>query len=126
MGPGYADDDPILETTGYRYVYLGAPDLDAAQNDTLLNLLPATGAAMPATVITATQPAPAPDQTIDPTVVARVRASDDLRQRYNTVDDSDTFAGLVATIFTLRDMGGVSPGQYGQADGASAVLPPPS
>jgi hypothetical protein len=126
VGPGYADDDPILESAGYRYVYLGAPELDAAQNDTLLNLLPSTGPALPATVITGTQPAPLVDQTIDPTVVARVRASDDLRQRYNTVDDSDTFAGLVASIFTLRDMGAVSPGQYGQADGASAVLPPPS
>jgi hypothetical protein len=124
-GPAYADDDPILETTGYRYVYLGAPDLDEAQNQVLMALLPALGPAMPATVISATQTAPAADEEPVPTVVARVRASDDLLAKYNTVDDSQTFAGLAATIFTLRDMGEADPGQYGQADGATSVLPPP-
>jgi hypothetical protein len=125
-GPDYTDDDPILETTGYRYVYLGAPDLTNAENQVLLALLPASGPAMPATVVTASQPPPAPDEQVVPTVVARVRASDDLTARYNTVDETQTFAGLVATVFTLRDMGEVDPGQYGQADGATSVLPPPS
>lgn len=125
-GPGYTDDDPILETTGYRYVYLGAPDLDEAENQVLMSVLPATGPALPATVVSASQSAPAADETLIPTVVARVRASDELLARYNTVDDTQTFAGLVATVFTLRDMGEVDPGQYGQADGASSVLPPPS
>lgn len=125
-GPGYTDQDPILETTGYRYVYLGAPDLDEEENQVLLSILPSTGPALPATVITASQSAPAADEELIPTVVARVRESDDLLARYNTVDDSQTFAGLTAAVFTLRDMGEVDPGQYGQADGASSVLPPPS
>lgn len=125
-GPAYTADDPILETTGYRYVYVGAPDLDADQNDVLLALLPSSGDALPATVISASQPAPTLDEVLDPTVVARVRASDALRERYNTVDNTQTFAGLVATVFTLQGMGEVDPGQYGQADGATAVLPPPS
>ena len=125
-GPGYADDDPILETTGYRYVYLGAPDLSEEENDILLRLLPATGPALPATVVTASQAAPAADEEVVATVVARVRAVDELRVRYNTVDDTQTFAGLAATVFTLRDMGAVDPGQYGQAEGATSVLPPPS
>jgi len=125
-GPGYTDEDPILETRGYRYVYLGGPDLDEEQNQVLLSILPSTGAAMPATVISASQPAPAADEELIPTVVARVRERDDLLARYNTVDDAQTFAGLVATVFTLRDMGVADPGQYGQADGASSVLPPSS
>ena len=57
--------------------------------------------------------------------LTRRRDRDDLVARYNTVDDAQSFAGLVATVFTLRDMGDVDPGQYGQADGASSVLPPP-
>ena len=125
-GPEYADEDPILETPGYRYVYLGGPDLTDEQNDVLLSVLPASGPAMPATVISASQPAPSADEELVPTVVARVREDDDLLARYNTVDDSQTFAGLVATVFTLRDMGDADPGQYGQADGATAVLPPGS
>ena len=125
-GRGYDDKDPILATTGYRYIYVGGPDLDAAQNDVLLNLLPATGDVMPATVISASQAATQVDEVRDPTVVARVRANDALERRYNTVDNTETFAGLVATVFTLQGMGDVAPGQYGQADGATAVLPPPS
>ena len=124
-GPDYTDEDPILETSGYRYVYLGAPDLDEEENQVLLSILPVTGPALPATVITASQSAPAADEDLIPTVVAQVRESDDLLARYNTVDNSQTFAGLVATVFTLRDMGEADPGQYGQADGASSVLPPP-
>jgi hypothetical protein len=124
-GPGYAEDDPILETTGYRYVFLGGPDLTEEEDQVLLSLLPSTGPALPTTVITASQSAPAKDEELIPTVVARIRDDDDLLARYNTVDDAQTFAGLVATVFTLRDMGEVDPGQYGQADGATAVLPPP-
>ena len=125
-GPGYDDEDPVLETIGYRYVYLGGPDLDEDQNQVLLSILPSIGPAMPATVISASQPAPEVDQVIVPTVVARVRADEELERRYNTVDNTETFAGLVATVFTLRDMGASDPGQYGQAAGASAVLPPPA
>jgi hypothetical protein len=125
-GPGYTNDDPILESVGYRYVFLGGPDLDEAQNQILLSLLPDAGAAMPATVMSASQAAPVAEEVLIPTVVAQVRESDELRPRYNTVDDSETFAGQVAMVFTLRDMGVADPGQYGQADGATAVLPPAS
>ncbi len=124
-GPDYTDEDPILETTGYRYVYLGAPDLDEEQNQVLMSIVPATGPALPATVVSESQSAPQADEQLVPTVVARIRQSDDLLSRYNTVDDTQTFAGLVAMVFTLRDMGEADPGQYGQADGASSVLPPP-
>ena len=125
-GPGYTSDDPILATTGYRYVYIGGPTLSAAQNDVLLSILPATGDALPATVISASQAAPGADEVLVPTVVARVRDTDLLRARYNTVDNTETFAGLVATVFTLETMGDVAPGQYGQAEGATSVLPPTS
>lgn len=123
-GQGYTTDDPILETEGYRYVFVGGPNLDAAQNDVLLSLLPTSGDPLPATVISATQTASG-DETVVPTVVARVRSNDALVERYNTVDNTDTFAGLTAMVFTLSDMGSVAPGQYGQAAGATAILPPP-
>ncbi len=126
-GPDHADDDPILETTGYRYVYVGSPQLDAQQNDTLIDLLPSTtGPAMPAVVISATQPPPVGDEIQVPTVVTRVRADEQLASRYTTVDNTETFAGLVAMIQSVRDIGTVDPGKYGQSDSATAVLPPPS
>ncbi|WP_426572908.1 copper transporter [Aquihabitans sp. McL0605] len=125
-GQGYDSTDPILETTGYRYVYIGGPNLTASQNDVLLSILPSTGDALPTTVVSASQPDPVADEIVVPTVVARIRANDALVKRYNTVDNTETFAGLSAMLFTLRDMGTVDPGQYGQAKGATAILPPPS
>lgn len=124
-GPDADKGDPILEAPGYRYVFVGAPDLEVAQNDVLLALLPASEdePALPATVVSATQVAPTDGTVLTPTVVARVRETDGLKDRYNTVDQVDAFAGLVATVLTLEHQGEVAPGHYGQADGASAVLP---
>ena len=105
-------------------MYLGTPTLDEQQNDTLIDLLPADdGPDMPAVVITATQPPAVGDEVLPPTVVTRIRASEGLASRYTTVDNADTFAGLVATVQSVRDVGEVEPGQYGQSDSATAVLP---
>jgi hypothetical protein len=124
-----ADEDtagePILEQAGYRYVVVGAPDLTAEQNDAMLALLGEGSAepALAATVISATQQPAVGEERRTPTVVARVRDSDELSPLYNTVDDADWFSGLVATIFTLERIGDLPPGHYGLADGATAVLP---
>lgn len=124
-GPETDKGDPILETVGYRYVFVGAPELQPEQSDVLLALLPADEAvpALPATVVSASQVPPTDGSTLPPTVVALVRGTDGLKDRYNTTDQLDTFAGLVATVLTVEHLGEVAPGHYGQADGASAVLP---
>jgi hypothetical protein len=125
VADGASAGDPILEQTGYRYVFVGAPDLTSEQNDVLLSLLgEGSGApALPGTVISATQPPAVGEEQQVPTVVARVRAAEDLTTIYNTVDDADWFAGLVATVFSLERIGDLPPGHYGLADGATAVLP---
>jgi hypothetical protein len=124
-GPGIDSDAPILEEAGYRYVFVGAPDLDAAQNGALLALLGegTDEPALPGPVVSATQAAPVGEEQPEPTVVALVRESDQLAERYNTVDDVDWFAGLVATVFVIEQLDTVPPGHYGLAEGASAVLP---
>ena len=124
--PGRSADDPILERTGYRYVFVGAPDLTEAQNDVLLTLLPAraSGDVLPGTVASSTQEPSDGDPSPAPTVVSRVRSTPELEDAYNTVDDLESFAGLVALVLTLQHEGKVAPGHYGQAEGSSAVLPP--
>lgn len=123
-GPGRADDDPVLEQTGYRFVFVGRPGLDAMANELLLQLLSADPDldATPAVVVSATVPADAQDPA--PTAVATVRADEDLVDRYSTVDDTDRFAGLVSTVLALEDLPGGTTGHYGEADGASSILPP--
>lgn len=127
-GPGVAASEPLLAEPGYRYVLVGAPDLKAEQNQILFDLLPDPDSPrLPAVVVSATVPPPAEDQEpTAPTVVAMVRASDTLSPSYNSVDNTDTFAGLYATVLTLRDLDTTVPGQYGQAEGATSVLPPAS
>ena len=125
-GPGRTQDDPILETTGYRYVYLGAPDLTAAENEALISILPRAdqGGPLPATVASATQQQPTDGSGLEPTVVAIVRGDGELAGEYSTADEAETFAGLYAIVQTLAQVGEATPGHYGQADGATAVLPP--
>jgi hypothetical protein len=125
-GPGREQDDPILEQTGYRYVFVGSADPDPAGTEVLLSLLPADDGvdALPAIVAAGTQAPPAEDEELVPTVVARVRADDARAERYTTVDDIETFAGLASVVISVAEVGEVAPGHYGQADGASAVLPP--
>jgi hypothetical protein len=125
-GPGFDDDDPLLAETGYRFVYVGAPDASDRDNDVLLRLLPGedAGEPLPVVVVTSTQEPPGEDEEATPTIVTSVRDDDALAARYTTVDDVETFSGMAATVFSLADLGTVAPGHYGQADGASAVLPP--
>jgi len=125
-GPYLAEGEPILDTHGYRYVVVGAPDPTQADNDILLSLLPDEDdvAALPAVVVTVTQDPPPIDEQVVPTIVALARSSEALAERYTTVDDAETFSGIAAMVFSVADLGAVPAGHYGQADGASGVLPP--
>lgn len=125
-GPGRSDDDPILEQQGYRYVHVGGAAPDPIDTEVLLGLLPAGEGTvpLPTVVVAGTPPIPDADEELAPTVVARVRDDEARSRQYTTVDDLETFAGLAATVLSLADLGQVAPGHYGQAEGASAVLPP--
>lgn len=126
-GPGRSADDPILEQTGYRYVFVGDPELDPVAPRVMLSLLPTPARrSIPAVVVSATPPRTDADEELTPTVVAQVRESNERAAIYSTVDEVETFAGLTATVLVLRDLGTAEPGHYGQAPGASAVLPGPS
>jgi hypothetical protein len=130
-GPGSSADDPILETTGYRFVFVSGPGLDPADDAALVDLLPATGRALPAVIVSKSQPDPADttDANAEPvasSAVAKVRTSAVLAGLYNTVDDVETYSGLVAMVETLEGIGTAAPGHYGQGDGATSILPPAS
>lgn len=127
-GPGLSTDDPILETTGYRYIYVSGPDVDVLGNDLLLKLLPPgpPDEVLPAIVVSESVPSTANDADRAPTAVARVRDSNEMSAAYSTVDDLDSFTGLVATVLVLESLDWAEVGHYGQAQGATAILPPSS
>jgi len=127
-GPGVDGKDPLLETTGYRYVFLSTEGLAAVDNDILLALLPPDDSQATPTVVVSTTDAVVEDgaKPIEPSAVARIRAEDDLARRYTTVDNVDTFSGLAAAVVALGRVEDGKVGHYGQAKGANAVFPPPS
>ena len=124
-GPGRTGDDPLLEQTGYRYLFVSGPEVSVLGNDLLLKLLPSGPPAdvMPAVVVSSSVPSGG-DRA--PTAVARVRSDNDLARVYATVDNIETFTGVVATVLVTEDLGTVEVGHYGQARGATSILPPSS
>jgi len=125
-GPGRSDDDPVLDAPGFRYVFVGEPGLEPAQNATLLGLLSTEDEAdpLPAVVISESAPVAAEGAPNQESAVTQVRASDTLATHYSTVDNAESFAGLVSTVYVLQQIDDLVPGHFGQADGATAVLPP--
>ncbi|MEO6987517.1 MAG: copper transporter [Aquihabitans sp.] len=125
-GPGFTADDPLLEQTGYRYIFVSGPEVDALGNDLLMKFLPSGPPAsiLPAVVVSASVPTTGDDEDRAPTAVARVRADNDLTRVYSTVDDVETFSGLVSTVLVAEDLGTVEVGHYGQSRGATSILPP--
>ena len=126
--PGIDSVDPLLEAPDYRFVFVSQSGLAPGANEVLLSLLPtgATAGVLPAVVVATSDPvrtdpdAPEPE----PSAVAMVRDDDDLAARYSTVDQVETFSGQVATVLVLDQVGTSTPGHYGQADGAQAIVPP--
>ncbi len=127
-GPGRVAEDPILETTGYRYVFVSPPTSDQADHDVVLRLLPSEpdGPAIGAVVVSSTPEDldAEPDAEPRPSVVASIRESAQLVALYSTVDNVETFAGLVATVRALETVDTAEAGSWGQGDGATAILPP--
>lgn len=125
-GPAYTADDPILERTGYRYVYVTQPGLDPEADDLLLTLLPAeeTEPPLPAVVVSTTVPPLAEGaEEPPPTAVTRVRTDASRAELYDTVDDIDTYLGLSSTVTILRAEEGTAAGHYGQGEEATALAP---
>lgn len=121
------EDDPVLASIGYRYVFVSQAGTDPTQVGVMVDLLNATldATPLPAVVVSPrTAAVPEGQDPPTPSAVAAVRNSKDLAARYSTDDESDTFAGLFATVLVVRDLPTASVGHYGQEEGASAVLPP--
>lgn len=120
---GYTKESPLLERTGYRFVFVGGTQPTREMNKAMIGLLPSgSGDGFPAVVVSPSPPTTASADTT-PTITAAVIADANRASIYNTVDNVDTFSGLAATVLVLHTIDRAEPGHYGQSAGATALLP---
>lgn len=121
---GDAEDPLLLEVPGYRYVIVGSSKPRVEDNDMILELLPPNdGNTIPAVIVVDTPVEPHDDAAS--TIVALVREDAERTRLYTTVDNIGDFAGMTAMVLTVRDADVLDHGHFGQAAGATAVLPNP-
>lgn len=126
-GPEVEPASPILETTGYRYVFVTDEGISGPEAEAMARLLPSGSPDGALPVVFVSPAAAEPDDDEEPptpSLVELIREDEELRGLYGTVDDIDAFSGLVATVLVLDDLEDAPPGHYGQGDGAQGVLPP--
>lgn len=142
LGAGFLVLDPIEETTdagtalvpaaGLRVLALSGDDSEVPDSVFLTPVLrgvlavDATDPGALPPVVVAAQPTLPADAETDPgtLLVGPLRADDVLRLRVSTVDDVESFAGLVATVLALSHGAAGQTGHYGLRDDAQSLLPP--
>lgn len=90
------------------------------------SLVAPRGAQPAARVLATTGVPPADEEQDDQGLVGPIRDDDGLSALVSTVDDIDEFAGRLATVLALVDLGEGRIGHYGSGPGAQRLLPAPT
>lgn len=127
--PEGADDALPVVGPSTRVVIVSEPGPvvpDAQLTLPLVRSLVAPGDDQPAARVLAVSGAPPADPEEDGgDFVGSIRADDGLSAVVSTVDDIEEFAGRVATVLALADLGDDRIGHYGRGPGAQRLLPAP-
>jgi hypothetical protein len=120
------DATPAL-APGTRVVVLSGTGADVADEQLALPLVrslvrPLSG--LPAAPVLAVEATPeTPDE--GDTWLLPIRQDDVLSSSVSTVDNVDEFAGRLAAVLAVQDLGGPRYGHYGRGEGAQRLLPAP-
>ena len=123
---GGSDDSPSVPAGARLVLVSGAA---STETDRLLVLPLLRGLVAeqadrePALVLTAAEPAAEGSEA--PGVVATVREDERLAARVSTVDHLDDFAGQLAAVLAVADLGAGRVGHFGDEQGADRLLPAP-
>jgi hypothetical protein len=127
---GGSDDTIPGVSPTTRVVVLGTADPAVPDRTLALPLLRAITAdrddqVAPATLVVAARPPADAPPDAPPGIVTQVREDRALAPRLSSVDDVDEFAGRLAVILALADLGAGRTGHYGVGPGAQRLLPAP-
>lgn len=120
-----AEGAPVLVGQGFRYAIVSGAEPDVADRDFLLPLLRQMTFDGPAPVVVASAPSGEMPEETRGAVVGPIRDDDQLSDGVTTVDNLESFNGLVSVIFALEDLDQETRGHYGVGDGTTAAMPEP-
>lgn len=121
------DDLPVL-AEGTRLVVVSGTGASVPDRQLMLPLfrtLAEVRLDLPALPLLAVGDSLADDEDGDGSFVQAVRDDEDLVARVSSVDDLDDFAGQLAAIIAIADLGEGRTGHYGRGPGAQRLLPAP-
>ena len=120
-------DDVVPVTGGTRLVVVSGPAADVPASDLavpLVEQLLVERSSLPTVALLAAEERAQPDAP-GASFVELVRAQDDLSGRLSTVDNLGDFAGRLAVVLAIGDLGEGRVGNYGRFAGAQRLLPAP-
>lgn len=121
-GDAFPDLDPAIRILAVSGLGTEVPD-HLLMLPLLRSLVVPRGTHEPAEVLAAVM---APAEGAEDTFVAPIRDDEELAEEVATVDDLGDFAGRVAAVLALSDLGEGRIGHYGRGPGAQRLLPAPA
>lgn len=121
---GAADGDLALTGDHYRYVVLADVDPEVANTVFFFPFLQRIADLGPAPVVAVSG---VPDSRRDErgAFTSLLHADKTLSGRITTIDNLDSYAGMLGLVYGIREVGDGRHGQYGLGDGTTAVIPAP-
>ena len=124
---GQLDDDPIL-TPGTRLVLVSGAAASVPVDEVAVpftKLLMVDRPGVPSVALLAAEDRPAGEREGEPEFTVALRQDDEVAGKISTVDNIGDFAGRLASVLAIVDLGAGRLGQYGRGPGAQRLLPAP-
>jgi hypothetical protein len=124
------DDVAGILVADMRVVIVSGPGAEVADEDLTAPLARAlvnrsTDVAPPVPVLAAEAAEAGADDADDRAELVSLLRSDDVQDRLSTVDNLDSFAGRLAAVIAVEDLGSGRRGHYGTGAGAQRLVPAP-
>ena len=132
---GGPDDVADLAVTGTRVVLVSGATAEVPDRDLAVPLARALvargGSDEPAVALLAAEAVPPVDaeaeaEAREPAAFVGVLRDEDVGDRLSTVDNLDAFAGRLAAVVAIQDLGAGQRGHYGVGPGAQRLVPDPT
>lgn len=124
--PGRPSTDKVLTRTEYRYVVLSGAGAEIDDSVFLEPLIVSLAKLGPIPMVAASAATGNDPNLTRDAFIGPLLANPGMKGKVSTVDNLETFSGLVSLVYALRDVALGRYGQYGLGADATSVVPNPS